>query len=82
MKDEQKASLLREVTAYESFQAQISLEQDLYNSMLSQITKIDLSRSDLQLEYARLRGCLDILRQIKATRDLLVEQARSRKPNS
>ncbi len=79
MKDEQKSYFLRELVGYEAFGAQQALETDLYNSLLEKIGKIELSRPDLQLEYARLRGCLEVLRQLKATRDHLIEQSRSRK---
>jgi hypothetical protein len=78
MKDEQKASLFRELVTLSPFQAQVSLEEEVFNSLLNKLQSIDLNQSNVQLEYAKIRGSIDVLKLLRATRERFVEQARSR----
>jgi len=82
MNDALKAKFFRELNGLELFQAQTSLENETLQALVSRLLTIDLARADLQLEYARLRGQVDALKQLKATRERLIEEARSRNPNS
>jgi hypothetical protein len=82
MKDEQKASLFRELVGYTAFQAQALLEDEIESSTLNKLLNLDTTKGNLELEYARLRGCLEAIKLIKAQRSRLVEQARSRTHNS
>jgi hypothetical protein len=82
MKDELKSKFFKDLLGYETFEAQLALEEETYTSLLKKLLSIDLSKSDVQLEYAKLRGSLDVLQSLKTTRERLAEQARSRSQNS
>lgn len=82
MKDELKGKIFRDYKNSEIFQVELQLEEDKYNALLDQLISLDVKRPDFQIEYARLRGGLDILKSLKATREILIETARSRDPNS
>lgn len=78
MKDELKAQNFRDLIEFDQFKAQVALEEETYNSLLAKLLAIDLTRPNVDLEYARLRGSLDALKSVKAKREHLVEMARSR----
>lgn len=82
MTDELKAKLLQELVGFNAFSAQKALEDDTYNSLLTQLLRIDTSKANVDLEYARLRGSIDTLKALSVTRERLVEMARSRNRNS
>lgn len=82
MTDDLKSKFFRELLSYEAFQAQATLENETYNSLLNKLLSIDLTKSDVQLEYAKLRGALDVLAGLKAKREHFIQLARSREQNS
>ena len=82
MNDELKGRFFRDIAHLEAFQAQLSLETEILDSLINKLTNIDLQKSDVSLEYARLRGSIDVLKLLKNTRERLVEAARSRTTNS
>jgi hypothetical protein len=82
MTDELKAKLLKELVEFEAFKAQKSLEDDTYNSLLSQLLRIDTSKPNVDLEYARLRGSLDVIKSLQTARERLIENLRSRSNHS
>jgi hypothetical protein len=82
MNDSLKGHFFRDLKALESFEAQISLEDETHNSLLTTLLRIDLTKPNVELEYARLRGSLDVLRSLKTNRERLIEEARSRDKNS
>jgi hypothetical protein len=82
MKDELKSKFFLNLASSEFFQAQVTLEDEIGQSLLSKMLNIDLAKKDVELEYAMLRGSLDVLKQIKSAREHLTQQARSRSHNS
>ena len=78
MKDELKAAYFRELIGFESFAAQLALEEETYNSLLNRLLTLDLNSPTTAIEYAKLRGSLDILKSLKTKREHFVEMARSR----
>lgn len=82
MKEEQKGNLFRELIGYEAFQAQKLLEDEFATSFMSKMLAIDTTQPNVAVEYARLRGSLDALKMLKASREHLIEKSRSRTPNS
>ena len=82
MDDKVKSQFFRDLLGVEVFNAQIALEDEIQNSLLNKLMNIDLTKTDVQLEYAKLRGGLDAIKSIKMTRERLVDTTRSRNPNS
>lgn len=81
MEDKLKSKHLYEIHANELFKAQTALEDELIESLHSKFLAID-GKSNVEFEYARVRGALEALKGLKAKRDLLIEDARSRVRNS
>jgi len=81
MKDDLKSKFFYEIQRSEAFKAQQALEDELIESLHSKMLAIDV-KSDVKFEYARVRGSLEALKGLKAKRELLIEEARSRLRNS
>lgn len=81
MKDDQKARYFYDLHAAELFKAQLALEDELLESLHSKFLAID-GKSNVEFEYARVRGSIEALKGLKAKRELLIEEARSRVRNS
>lgn len=81
MKDDLKAKLFFNLQALESFQAQTAMEDELIESLQSKLLAIDV-KSDVKFEYARVRGSIEALKGLKAKREHLINEARSRLRNS
>ena len=81
MKDEQKAKLFHDLVHFDLFKVQVGLEDQQIESLQSKLLTID-PKSDVKFEYARVRGSLEALKGLKAIRDKLVEDHRSRSYNS
>lgn len=81
MKDDLKAKYLYEIHALEYFSAQRALEDELIESLQNKFLSID-GKSNVEFEYAKVRGSLEALKGLKAKREHLIEEARSRIRNS
>jgi hypothetical protein len=81
MKDDLKSKYLYELHSLELFTAQQALEEEQYKALQDKLLTLD-PKIDVIFEYAKLRGALEALRQLKANRDRLIEIARSRINNS
>lgn len=81
MKDDLKAKYFYDLQGSELFTAQLALEDELIESLQSKFLAID-GKSNVEFEYARVRGALEVLRGLKAKREHLIEDARSRHRNS
>lgn len=82
MKDELKGKYFRELAGYEAFAAQLTLEDDQHTTLLKDLVALDLSKPNLDLEYARLRGAIDALTRLRTAREHFVNLARVRDANS
>jgi hypothetical protein len=65
MKDDLKAKYLFDLQASELFTAQIALENELIESLQSKFLAID-GKSNVEFEYARVRGSLEALKGLKS----------------
>lgn len=81
MKDDLKSKLFYDLLTSESFQAQIALEDEQIQSLQNKILSID-AKSNIEFEYARVRGSLEALLGLKAKRERFIEDYRSRIRNS
>lgn len=82
MKDDLKSKLLYDLTTFDSFRAQIELEDETITSLQSKLLAIDLNKPNVDLDYARVRGSLEALIGLKAKRERFIEDFRSRLRNS
>lgn len=82
MKDDLKSKFFQELVTYEAFAAQSALEDETYSALIASLLRIDTSKPNVDIEYAKLRGSIEALQSLKATRNRLIEVARSRKSNS
>lgn len=81
MKDDQKARLFYDLQTFEAFQAQLNLEDETITALQSKLLAID-SKSNIEFEYARVRGSLEALISLKAKRERFIDDYRSRLRNS
>lgn len=81
MKDSEKGKAFYDLQHSELFKAQLELEEQQLESLHSRFLAID-PKSNVEFEYARVRGSLEALKALKATRELLIQEFRSRNPNS
>jgi len=81
MKDDLKAKFFYDLQEFESFRAQIELEEETITALQSKILTID-PKSNVDFEYARVRGSLEALIGLKAKRERFIEDYRSRIRNS
>lgn len=81
MKDDLKSKLFYDLLTSESFQAQIALEDEQIQSLQTKILSID-AKSNIEFEYARVRGSLEALLGLKAKRERFIDDYRSRIRNS
>lgn len=81
MKDDLKAKLFYDLNTYEAFEAQIALEDETIIALQNKIITLD-PKSNVEFEYARVRGSLEALLGLKAKRDRFIEEFRSRIRNS
>ncbi len=81
MKDDLKAKFFHELYTLGVFEAQTAMESEQIESLQSRLLTID-PKSDVKFEYARVRGALEALVGLKAKRERLIEDHRSRLRNS
>lgn len=81
MKDDLKAKLFYDLQTIEAFTAQTQLEDETITALQSKLLTID-GKSNVEFEYARVRGSLEALIGLKAKRERFIEDARSRIRNS
>lgn len=77
MNDELKGKCFRDLLAFGPFEAQLALEADIRTSLLNKMLSLELNDTKVALEYARIRGALEILKTLQSKRDLLAEAARA-----
>lgn len=80
MQDLQKGKYFRDLKNLEVFRAQLDLESELYSSLAERLLTLKMDNPSFNLEYARVRGGLDVLRQIAKLRDNLSKSASSDNP--
>jgi hypothetical protein len=81
MENKHKAKLFYEIHAHPAFAAEEVLEQEIIKSLQDRFLTID-PKSNVEVEYARIRGSIEALKDLKAKREHLIEEARSRSRNS
>ncbi len=81
MKDDLKAKLFYELHSLEAFKAQLELEDETITALQSKLLTID-GKSNVEFEYARARGAIEVLLGFKAKREHFLEAFRSRLRNS
>jgi len=81
MKDQLKAKYFYDLQTFELFQAQTALEDEIITALQAKFLAID-PKSNVEFEYAKVRGSLEALQGLKAKRELLIQEARSRIHNS
>lgn len=81
MKNELKAQFFFDIQNSPAFQAQIMLETEQYETLQKRFLTLD-PHSNVNFEYARIRGSLEALNSLKAIREKLIEDHRSRLRNS
>ena len=82
MNDELKGKCFRDLLVSEVFAAELTLEADVRTSLLADLMRLDLNDQTVSLQYAKIRGALDVLNTLQKKREHLAEQARSRTNNS
>jgi len=73
------SAYLRSLKSLEEFKAQEALEDRLFASYASKMLTLDLTDQSLGLEYARIRGAMDAIKQLKAVREEEVSKANQAK---
>ena len=81
MKDDLKSKLFYDLNMLEAFRAQIELEDETITALQNKIILLD-PKSNIEFEYARVRGSLEALLGLKAKRERFIEEFRSRIRNS
>lgn len=81
MKDDLKGKLFYDLVTFNAFQAQLELEDETITALQSKLLTID-GKSNVEFEYARVRGSLEALLGLKAKRERFIEDYRSRSRNS
>ena len=83
MNDELKGKYFRDLISSDLFAVELELEADVRTSLITRMLSLDLKDSTVALEYAKIRGAVDVLNTLQKKRELLAEMSRSSKqPNS
>lgn len=80
--DFKKGALLKELALSDAFQAQVSLEDQAYTSFATKLMQLDVSHTNFQLEYAKIKGSLDALKTLKTMRETLIQQFKDKMKTS
>lgn len=75
LNDKQKAQYFRALMDLDLFEAQFQLEDELYANLASKMLTLPMEGPNLDLEYAKVRGALEVLKQLKAVRERLKSSA-------
>lgn len=68
----EKAKYLKDITSLDVFDAQLQLEHELIAGYEKQVLELDVNNPALNLQYAKLQGCVEALKTLRATRKLLI----------
>lgn len=80
--DFRKGAFLKELIHSDAFQAQVGLEDQIYTSFATKLLQLDISHTNFQLEYAKIRGSLDALKTLKTMRETLIQQFKDKTKTS
>lgn len=75
LNDRAKANYLLALKDLDVFQAQTQLEDELFSAFSSKLLTLPLEADKVSLEYSRVRGALEALKQLKAMRESLASSA-------
>lgn len=67
-------SYLKELVKSDLFKAEVHLEEELVNGFLREMTTLPVSDNSFALQYARLQGKVEALRDLASKRKLLITQ--------
>lgn len=77
-----QANYLKALKGYDLFEAQTQLEDELFSAKAAQLLTLQLDNDNIMIEYAKVRGAIDVLKQLKAMREQIISTAVEKTLNS